>query len=1325
MVVTARQHGPQLPPSGRGRLRLALALLTLQLSSLHFAWAAPDKTPGSDEAAQLAEIAARLRRSPPSPQMLADCLAAAASLDAVTPDRIVALLKPVAARWLRRGEASEPSATTLRALLREAAWRADVRDVAAPWAVHPGEVRAWSVLGPFDAGHGSAFDRVDPVETERGAAVTYAGRDGPVRWLTVPEVLAQRSTGLRLEGLYERSSNVIVYGRSFIRLRKPTQLRLRLAAVGPARLLVDGVRVLQTPLRSGGSRQRPALLLPQQTVALALGAGWHEVRVKLAAEQGRTWLGLEVLDPAGRPLAVEQRPDLPGGSDQATVAPPATPASTSGIVTWQKDLLARARPSRAAKGKGLAALASLAMAAGAGWPLQPEVRAALDALLAAHTSPTIGLLMAQMAAEAGDRIARLRPLVAADPANQSFRLALVLALDEMGKSAAAHALWQAEPSGDGLAKSSVRACKARTDLWLRLGVDGAALAAAGRCRRRWPRSPVAVAVSARMARARDHLTLAAGLQAELAALEPGKLSHRVQHAGALIQAGDLAAAVKVAEELERRAPAATSVAEMVANGLAADRNWPGARAWLDRLPSWRWRSTTHELSARVATASGQRDRAIADLRSALQRAPSRAELRARLRLLEPPRGFYQAYQRDLLALARGYKGKGKSAPLTRLLRQTVIQVLGGGRQARYEVDVLAVGKGGPTTHEIEIPFVPSQSAVEVLRAEVMRRDGRVDRRVGQELEQLGEGADGLYYDLEQIKLTFKDLEAGDVILVEAVTRDFAGDPFGFVFGELLPLAGHRPILETELIVQLPAGTPLHHVVWDPVRREPHPAAMIKLPAPVSSETRGLPEAPSGRKASFSSLTPKLRRRGRRAPGWRRPRVSRLFRPDLSAEPMGNSSEGRSWDIWRLHLRDTAAVAAEEDMPGVTSTVPYLHMSSFASWTAAASWYAGLLRQSLRPPGTDAQLAALARRLTAEQSDERGRVAAIYRHVADKIRYVGLEFGIHSLQPHAPGLVLQRQFGDCKDKATLIVALLAELGIRAEVALVRTAGNGRLGDGVASLGVFDHAIAYVPSLGWWLDGTVQGHAGGEVPEGDAGGVALRVPLAVTRSQSEDLPVAPAAANLRQESIEIALSANGDAELTVELRFRGLPAAQVRSSLFAPTTRRERLEEDMTRRFPGMTLTSFKVVGVEPILTEVRISIRGHVPHWAVATEGGLRLQPLRRDTPLVQQLAGAAKREHPLVQRWAGLSVQRLHLRPPAGMVVQRAPPSSRLDDPLIHFELRAEPRPDGSLILHKRFERRLRQVPAAQWDRWRTSLGRIDSALSGVIHVGAPAAAAP
>ena len=56
------------------------------------------------------------------------------------------------------------------------------------------------------------------------------------------------------------------------------------------------------------------------------------------------------------------------------------------------------------------------------------------------------------------------------------------------------------------------------------------------------------------------------------------------------------------------------------------------------------------------------------------------------------------------------------------------------------------------------------------------------------------------------------------------------------------------------------------------------------------------------------------------------------------------------------------------------------------------------------------------------------------------RYVALEFGIHGWKPYRAHEVVSRGFGDCKDKGSLINAVLAAAGIEARVVLLRTWGN---------------------------------------------------------------------------------------------------------------------------------------------------------------------------------------------------------------------------------------------------------------------------------------------
>ena len=112
-------------------------------------------------------------------------------------------------------------------------------------------------------------------------------------------------------------------------------------------------------------------------------------------------------------------------------------------------------------------------------------------------------------------------------------------------------------------------------------------------------------------------------------------------------------------------------------------------------------------------------------------------------------------------------------------------------------------------------------------------------------------------------------------------------------------------------------------------------------------------------------------------------------------------------------------------------------------------------------------------------------------VVSGTRYVGLEFGIHGYKPYKVTQVLARRFGDCKDKAALMIALLREVGVPAELVLVRTRRGGHLDTEPASLAIFDHAIVYVPKLDRYLDGTAEFSGLRELPAQDQGVVVLRV------------------------------------------------------------------------------------------------------------------------------------------------------------------------------------------------------------------------------------------
>ena len=112
----------------------------------------------------------------------------------------------------------------------------------------------------------------------------------------------------------------------------------------------------------------------------------------------------------------------------------------------------------------------------------------------------------------------------------------------------------------------------------------------------------------------------------------------------------------------------------------------------------------------------------------------------------------------------------------------------------------------------------------------------------------------------------------------------------------------------------------------------------------------------------------------------------------------------------------------------------MHVSTYKTWDEVGPWYWGLVKDQLTP---DDEVRRRVAEITKGLTDDAAKVRAIYDYVVQRTRYVALEFGIHGFKPHRCAQIFARGWGDCKDKATLIVTMLKELGIPATIVLVRT------------------------------------------------------------------------------------------------------------------------------------------------------------------------------------------------------------------------------------------------------------------------------------------------
>ncbi len=149
--------------------------------------------------------------------------------------------------------------------------------------------------------------------------------------------------------------------------------------------------------------------------------------------------------------------------------------------------------------------------------------------------------------------------------------------------------------------------------------------------------------------------------------------------------------------------------------------------------------------------------------------------------------------------------------------------------------------------------------------------------------------------------------------------------------------------------------------------------------------------------------------------------------------------------WRWEMKDTPAInlhevplrPAEDSLAGrmtVHYAGPGIPFTTEGTWKSIGQWYRTLEADRLAP---SPEITAKANELTAGKTDFYDRTEAIAEFVQNQIRYFVIEMGIGGFQPHPAADIFRNRYGDCKDKATLLTAMLSSVGIHSALLMVDT------------------------------------------------------------------------------------------------------------------------------------------------------------------------------------------------------------------------------------------------------------------------------------------------
>lgn len=433
--------------------------------------------------------------------------------------------------------------------------------------------------------------------------------------------------------------------------------------------------------------------------------------------------------------------------------------------------------------------------------------------------------------------------------------------------------------------------------------------------------------------------------------------------------------------------------------------------------------------------------------------------------------------------------------------------------------------------------------------------------------------------------------------------------------------------------------------------------------------------------------------------------------------------GNSWS-WEMH--DLDAVEEEADMPAWLSLAGRMAISFYSpslppasrliTWNDVGSWFNGL--NASRRASTP-KLKDKVAELTAGKSDSLEKLYAITHYVQHNIRYVEISIGKQAgYQAHMAGDTFSNSYGDCKDKATLLLTMLHEAGIEGYMALVDSE-RGVVNPAVPSLHMFDHVIVAIkipadlnttnlytavddPALGKiaFFDPTSEMTPFGMLPSQEQDSYALVVTDG--GSQLVKIPTLPPALNRLLRVAHLQLTPDGALTGEVQEVRSGAEATYLRARLlYADRDKQMQLMETFLAEFlDRVHLTYASVAGLdkydEPLVLKYKFEAVGYAK-----SAGDLMLVRPRVLGKKSHNIAENKKRKYPVENSTTLSESDEIDIKLPPGYKVDELPEAANVTAPFAEYKSKIEAK-DNVLYYNRSYTVKDLTVPVDQMSTLRT-----------------------
>jgi transglutaminase-like putative cysteine protease len=345
------------------------------------------------------------------------------------------------------------------------------------------------------------------------------------------------------------------------------------------------------------------------------------------------------------------------------------------------------------------------------------------------------------------------------------------------------------------------------------------------------------------------------------------------------------------------------------------------------------------------------------------------------------------------------------------------------------------------------------------------------------------------------------------------------------------------------------------------------------------------------------------------------------------KPVESFDRGKTKLVWALD--SIPAITAETYLPpndywhsriAVTPAGKMANARDFGAW-----YWKELLAERIAP---SENLRRKAAELVTGHDSEREKVKALYEYV-QKTRYVAIFLGNGGWQPHFVDEIDGAGYGDCKDKAALLVSLLRAVGVSAYPALVLTSQYGRVEKDLFDPAHSNHMIVFVKGSerSYWLDPTARHCPFDFMPYESVTAMVLKEDGGYVTETSSD------ASEGSEYTSHVSTQLTGEETIIAVVRERlKFPASMWERGACAEAGLvdvKKSYKDRWSKLNPGAKIDSLELSGVDRPDSMFSVAYRVNIPRSGKESGGRISVPSERLMVPRFLPSFGALERKHPI------------------------------------------------------------------------------------------------